>query len=153
MNYLFIIGICVILLIIITFLTQFKKIKSSEAYVIERNGKFNRVVTSKHTFLIPFLDKVKCVVNLNPQIIMCYPSKTILADNNAIMFKMNIFFKVIDAEKVAYLEKDLETQLEYLGVSSFREITKKINLPSLLKSNERIDSELKVTLNKLAYNL
>ena len=84
---------------------------------------------------------------------MCYPSKTILADNNDIMFKMNIFFKVIDAKKVAYLEKDLETQLEYLGFSSFREITKKMTLTSLLMSNERITYELKITLNNLAYNL
>ena len=80
MNYLFITGICIILLIIVTFLTHFKKIKSSEAYIIERNGKFNRVVTSRHTFLIPFLDKVKCVVSLDNQKKESYINPVISSD-------------------------------------------------------------------------
>lgn len=151
MNYLFIIGICVIFLLVIILITQFKKIKSSEAYVIERKGKFNRVETSRYIFLIPFLDKIKCIINLNPQILMCYPSKAILADNSSVSFKMNIFFKVIDAEKVAYQEKDVESQLECLGVSSFRGITKKMNSSDISYLNEKINMDLKTTLNKFAY--
>lgn len=152
MNYLFIIGICIILLIIITLLTHFKKIKSSEAYVIERKGKFNRIVTSTHTFLIPFLDRVKCIVNLNSQIKKCYINPVILSDGNVINTNNTIYFHISDTYKAVYEIENLEKQLEYLQVTLSREIIQNLDSSKIKNINEDIMLELKSRLNKEVNN-
>ena len=65
------ITICIILFIIVILLKHVKKIKPSKAYIIERNKKFLKIANSGFLFLIPFLDHIKCIVNLNPQIKKC----------------------------------------------------------------------------------
>ncbi len=145
MNYLFC-GMCIILLIIIL-IKQTKKVKSSEAYVIERHNRFYKVVNSKIIFVIPFLDRIKCVVNLNPHIKKCYPKAIILADNTTIFVDIKIFFKVIDAQKVAYLDETLESQLESLATTELRNISGKLDSSNVKYINEKIKEDLKSKLN------
>lgn len=151
MNYLFW-GMCIILFILVL-IKQTKKVKSSEAYVIERHKHFYKVVNSKIIFIIPFLDKIKCVVNLNPQIKKCYPIVLSLADNTTTVVDINIFFKVIDAKKVAYLNKSLESNLESLATTELRNISGKLNSSSIKYIEDKFKEDLKSKLNKNAQAL
>lgn len=148
MNYLFITGICIILLIIVTFLTHFKKIKSSEAYIIERNRKFNRVVTSKHTFLIPFLDKVKCVVSLDNQKKESYINPVISSDEKVIKTNSIIYYHIVNPYKAVYETENFEKKLEDLQITSFREISKNLDLWKIQNINDSIKLDFKSILNK-----
>ena len=145
MNYLFL-GMCIILFIIIL-IKQIKKVKPSEAYVIERHKRFYKVVNSKIIFIIPFLDKIKCVVNLNSHIKKCYPTAIILADNTTAVVDINIFFKVIDAQKVAYLDKSLESYLESLAITELRNISVKLDSSNIKYIGDKVKEDLKSKLN------
>lgn len=151
MNYLFW-GMCIILFIIIL-IKQTKKVKSSEAYVIERHKRFYRVVNSKIIFVIPFLDRIKCVVNLTPQIKKCYPKAIILADNTTTVVDINIFFKVIDAQKVAYLDKSLESNLESLATIELSNISGKLDSSNVKYIEDKFKEDLKSKLNRSAQAL
>ena len=127
MNHLFIIGIGIMLLIITILLIQFKKVKSSEAYVIERKGNFNRIVTSKYTFLIPFLDRVKCIVTLNSQMKKSYINPVTLSDWYVINTNNTIEFHITDIYKAVYEIKNIEYTLGYLQITLFCDIIQNLD--------------------------
>ena len=151
MDYLFL-GMCIVLLIFIL-INQIKKVKPSEAYVIERHKRFYKVASSKYIFVIPFIDKIKCVINLNPQIRKCYPTTVVFADNKTNCVGVNVFFKVTDAQKVAYLEKKLENMIEYLAITELRSIVGKIDSSNAKYINDKAKEDIKLTLNKKACDL
>lgn len=152
MDYIFL-GMCIIIFIVVILVNQTKKVKQSEAYVIERHKHFYKVVNSKFVFIIPFLDRIKCVVNLNSQIKKCYPTTIILADNTTATVSINIFFKVIDAQKVAYLDKKLEKQLEYMAITELRDVSGKLDSSYVKYIGEKVKENLKSILNRKAYDL
>lgn len=151
MDYLFW-GVCIILFIMML-INQTKKVKSSEAYVIERHKRFYKVVSSKVVFIIPFLDKIKCVVNLDSHIKKCYPAPIILADNTTILVNINIVFKVIDACKVAYSDKSLESHLEYLAITELRSISRKLDSSNVKYIDDKVKEDLKSILNRKGQDL
>lgn len=126
--------------------------KQSIATIIERRGKFYKMVHSDSVFLIPLLDKIKCKVNLQSQIYRCYPSIAILNDNTTLCFQIDLFFRVTDAIKIAYLDKNLERQLEQLAITSFRDLVQKIDVPMKeqnLKLKEKLTDLLNETIDDL----
>ncbi len=116
----------VIVFTIIIIINQIKRVKENEVYVIERNGKFKKIATSGVTFVIPFLERVKTIVSLNKQTRECYANVAITLDGKVIKYKNTFQFHVIDAYKATYEAEHLETKLEFIETTVFREIVRKI---------------------------
>lgn len=137
--------IIIVLLVILLLINIFRIVRPSYSYILERNKKFYKIIDHGIFWVNPFIDKVKCAVNIKSQVIDCKPTLVVSADNKTTKIKINIFFEVIDVKKIGYLEENIEDKLEKFSVKTLCDIIKKIN--SYEYDHKKIEYILKKLLN------
>ena len=138
------------LLVIIIALTamSIKIVKQSEVYVIERLGKFYKVADAGLTIIIPFLDHVRSVVSLKQQTMDVPPQGVITKDNVTITIDTVVFYQIIDPAKAVYEIQSLKKGIEYLAITTIRDIIGKMDLDETFSSRDGINNKLRVVLDE-----
>ena len=144
-------GIFFIVLLVIVLIVAYKTIKvvkQSEVYVIERLGKFHKVADAGLTIIFPFLDHVRSVVSLKQQTMDIPPQNVITNDNVTITIDTVVFYKVTDPAKAVYEIQSLKKGIEYLAITTIRDIVGKMDLDSTFSSRDAINDKLRVVLDE-----
>ena len=138
------------LLVIIIALTamSIKIVKQSEVYVIERLGKFYKVADAGLTIIIPFLDHVRSVVSLKQQTMDVPPQGVITKDNVTITIDTVVFYQITDPAKAVYEIQSLKKGIEYLAITTIRDIIGKMDLDETFSSRDGINNKLRVVLDE-----
>ena len=141
--------ILLILLVIILILafTSIKIVKQAEVYIIERLGKFYKVADAGLTVIIPFFDHVRSVVSLKQQTMDVPPQDVITKDNVTITIDTVVFYQITDPAKAVYEIQSLKKGIEYLAITTIRDIIGKMNLDETFSSREGINNQLRVVLD------
>ena len=139
----------VIFLGILIFLiyNSIKVVSQSEVYVIERLGKFHKIADAGLTFIIPFVDRIRFVVSLKQQTLDVQPQEVITKDNVTIKINTVVFYKVVDPAKAVYEIRSLKKSIEYLAITTTRDIVGKLDLDATFSSRDLINEQLKMVLN------
>ena len=140
-----------IILLLIIAIIAFKSIKvvrQSEVYIIERLGKFHKVADAGLTIIIPFVDRVRSVVSLKQQTMDVPPQGVITKDNVTITIDTVVFYKVTDPAKAVYEIQSLKKGIEYLAITTIRDIVGKMDLDSTFSSRDMINEELRAILDE-----
>ena len=140
----------VILLIIIAIIAfkTIKIVKQSEVYIIERLGKFYKVADAGLTIIIPFIDQVRSVVILKQQTMDVPPQGVITQDNVTITIDTVVFYKITDPAKAVYEIQSLKKGIEYLAITTIRDIVGKMDLDQTFSSRDAINDKLRVILDE-----
>ena len=139
--------ILLILIAIIAFKT-IKIVKQSEVYIIERLGKFYKVADAGLTIIIPFIDQVRSVVSLKQQTMDVPPQGVITQDNVTITIDTVVFYKITDPAKAVYEIQSLKKGIEYLAITTIRDIVGKMDLDQTFSSRDAINDQLRVILDE-----
>ena len=134
-------------IVIIAFKT-IKIVKQSEVYIIERLGKFHKIADAGLTIIIPFVDRVRSVVSLKQQTMDVPPQGVITKDNVTITIDTVVFYKVTDPAKAVYEIQSLKKGIEYLAITTIRDIVGKMDLDSTFSSRDLINEELRAILDE-----
>lgn len=140
-----------IVLLVIILIIAFKSIKvvrQSEVYIIERLGKFHKVADAGLTIIIPFFDHVRSVVSLKQQTMDVPPQGVITKDNVTITIDTVVFYQITDPAKAVYEIQSLRRGIEYLAITTIRDIVGKMSLDSTFSSRDMINNELRVLLDE-----
>ena len=139
-----------ILLIIILILAamSIKIVKQSEVYIIERLGKFYKVADAGLTIIVPFLDHVRSVVSLKQQTMDIPPQDVITKDNVTITIDTVVFYQITDPAKAVYEIQSLKKGIEYLAITTIRDIIGKMTLDETFSSRDGINTQLRVVLDE-----
>ena len=142
--------VLIILLIIILILAamSIKIVKQSEVYIIERLGKFYKVADAGLTIIIPFLDHVRSVVSLKQQTMDIPPQDVITKDNVTITIDTVVFYQITDPAKAVYEIQSLKKGIEYLAITTIRDIIGKMTLDETFSSRDGINTQLRVVLDE-----
>src|SRR5574344_200951 len=135
-------------IILIIAFSSIKIVKQSEVYIIERLGKFHKVADAGLTIIIPFFDHVRSVVSLKQQTMDIPPQGVITKDNVTITIDTVVFYKVTDPTKAVYEIQSLKKVIEYLAITTIREIVGKMDLDSTFSSRDLINEELRTILDE-----
>lgn len=125
-----------------------KVVKQSEVYIIERLGKFNKVADAGLTIIIPFIDQVRSVVSLKQQTMDIPPQSVITKDNVTITIDTVVFYKVTDPAKAVYEIQSLKKGIEYLAITTIRDIVGKMDLDETFSSRDTINNKLRIVLDE-----
>ena len=125
-----------------------KIVNQSEVFIIERLGKFHKVADAGLTFIIPFIDRVKYVVSLKQQTLDVKPQEVITKDNVTIKINTVVFYKIVDPARAVYEIQSLKKSIEYLSVTTVRDIVGKLDLDATFSSRDLINDQLKMVLNE-----
>ncbi len=143
-----IITVVIIAILILLAVKSIKVVKQSEVYIIERLGKFHKVADAGLTVIIPFLDKVRSVVSLKQQTFDITPQEVITKDNVTITIDTVVFYKITDPAKAVYEIQSLKKGIEYLAITTIRDIVGKLMLDETFSSRDSINDLLRETLDE-----
>lgn len=139
--------ILLVLFLIVAYKT-IKVVKQSEVYVIERLGKFHKIADAGLTLIFPFIDHVRSVVSLKQQTMDVPPQGVITKDNVTITIDTVVFYKITDPAKAVYEIQSLKKGIEYLAITTIRDIVGKMDLDATFSSRDSINDQLRVVLDE-----
>ena len=140
--------IILLVIVVIIGVKTIKIVKQSEVYIIERLGKFHKVADAGLTIIVPFLDQVRSVVSLKQQTMDIPPQGVITKDNVTITIDTVVFYKVTDPAKAVYEIQSLKKGIEYLAITTIRDIVGKMDLDSTFSSRDEMNTQLRLTLDE-----
>ena len=142
----FLLVLLVIILIIAAM--SIKIVKQSEVYIIERLGKFYKVADAGLSIIVPFFDHVRSVVSLKQQTMDVPPQGVITKDNVTITIDTVVFYQITDPAKAVYEIQSLKKGIEYLAITTIRDIIGKMDLDETFSSRDGINNQLRVVLDE-----
>lgn len=140
-----------IILIVIIIIISFKSIKvvnQSEVYIIERLGRYYKTAEAGLTFILPFIDRVSSVVLLKELTMDIPPQGVITRDNVTINIDTVVFYQITDPEKSVYEIANLKKGIEYLAITTIRDIVGKMDLDETFGSRDNINYQLRSILDE-----
>ena len=140
----------IVLLALILFIgfKTIKVVKQSEVYIIERLGKFHKVADAGLTIIIPFIDHVRSIVSLKQQTMDIPPQGVITHDNVTITIDTVVFYKITDPATAVYEIQSLKKGIEYLAITTIRDVVGKMDLDETFSSRDAINDQLRVILDE-----
>ena len=142
----FLIALLVIILIIA--FKSIKIVKQAEVYIIERLGKYHKIADAGLTIIVPFFDHVRSVVSLKQQTMDIPPQGVITKDNVTITIDTVVFYKITDPAKAVYEIQSLRKGIEYLAITTIRDIVGKMDLDQTFSSRDAINDQLRLILDE-----
>ena len=121
-------------IVVIIAFKSIKVVKQSEVYIIERLGKFHKIADAGLTIIIPFIDHVRSVVSLKEQTMDIPPQGVITEDNVTITIDTVVFYQI-------------RKGIEYLAITTIRDIVGKMSLDSTFSSRDLINNQLRILLD------
>ncbi|WP_299327853.1 stomatin-like protein [uncultured Helicobacter sp.] len=129
-----------------------KIISQTDVAIIERLGRFHRVLDGGFHFIVPFIDRVSAVVSAREQMIDIGRQQVITKDNVNINIDGIVFLKVFDAKSAVYSVNDYKQAIANLATTTLRGEIGRINLDDSLSSRDRLNAALQVALGEAANN-
>lgn len=149
----FIVFVFVIAILITLFIKAGIKIVSqSDIFIIERLGKFHRVLDSGFHIIIPFFDQVRAKMSVREQLVDISKQQVITKDNVNIAVDGIVFLKVIDGKMAVYNVEDYKRAISNLAMTTLRGEIGAMLLDDTLSSRDRLNSALQRALGDAANN-
>ena len=140
-------GILIVIILIIAF-KSIKVVNQSEVYIIERLGKYYKTADAGLTLIVPFIDRVSSVVLLKELTMDIPPQGVITKDNVTISIDTVVFYQITDPAKAVYEIQSLKKGIEYLAITTIRDIIGKMSLDETFSSRDSINDKLRVVLDE-----
>ena len=140
--------IFLLVIILVIAFTSIKIVRQSEVYIIERLGKFYKVADAGLTIIVPFFDHVRSVVSLKQQTMDIPPQGVITKDNVTITIDTVVFYQITDPAKAVYEIQSLKKGIEYLAITTIRDIIGQMDLDETFSSRDGINTQLRVVLDE-----
>ena len=140
--------IVLLVIILVIAFQSIKIVKQSEVYIIERLGKYHKIADAGLTIIVPFIDQVRSVVSLKQQTMDIPPQGVITKDNVTITIDTVVFYKITDPAKAVYEIQSLKKGIEYLAITTIRDIVGKMDLDETFSSRDAINDKLRAILDE-----
>ena len=140
--------IILVAIIVVIACKSIKVVNQSEVYIIERLGKYYKTAEAGLTLIFPFVDRVSSVVLLKELTMDIPPQGVITKDNVTINIDTVVFYQITDPEKSVYEIANLKKGIEYLAITTIRDIVGKMDLDETFGSRDNINYQLRSILDE-----
>ncbi len=131
--------------------TLFKSIRiipQATAGVVERLGKYHKTLMPGLNILVPFIDRVRPLLDMREQVVSFPPQPVITEDNLVVSIDTVVFFQVTDARAATYEIGSYLGAVEQLTTTTLRNVVGGLNLEEALTSRDNINTQLRVVLDE-----
>jgi regulator of protease activity HflC (stomatin/prohibitin superfamily) len=123
-------------------------IPQARAGVVERFGKYKETFPAGLNVLVPFVDKVRYIIDLREQVVSFPPQPVITEDNLVVSIDTVIYFQVTDPIAATYEIANYIQAVEQLTMTTLRNIVGGMDLEETLTSRDAINSRLRGVLDE-----
>ncbi|MFL6014304.1 MAG: SPFH domain-containing protein [Gaiellaceae bacterium] len=138
----------VALFVLIVLARTIKIIPQARAGVIERLGRYSRTLTPGLTIVVPFVDRVRDMIDLREQVVSFPPQPVITEDNLVVSIDTVIYFQVTDPKAATYEIANYIQGIEQLTVTTLRNVIGGMALEETLTSRDQINGQLRGVLDE-----
>jgi len=143
-----IITLVVIALVVVLVAMTVKVVPQQRVGVVERLGKFHRLLTPGLNILIPIIEQVRIYHDLRIQQATVPPQMVITKDNVQVQIDNIIFYQVVGPEQATYGILDYVSGVRNITTATLRQIIGKMELDETLSGREKISAEMRVALDE-----
>jgi len=146
MPVLIVLGV-IALFVLVMLAKTVRVIPQARAGVVERLGRYSRTLTPGLTIVIPFIDRVRPLLDLREQAVSFEPQPVITEDNLVVNIDTVIYFQVTDPKSATYEIANPVNAIDLLTVTTLRNVIGGMTLEQTLTSRETINDQLRGILD------
>lgn len=137
-----------VILIIVTIALGVCMIPQGNKYVVQRLGKFHKILSPGLNFIIPYIDTVAYKVTTKDIVLDIPPQEVITRDNAVITADAVAYINIISPEKAVYGVEDYRLAIQTLVQTSLRSIIGEMELDDARSSRDQIKAKLKASISE-----
>src|SRR4029453_11918317 len=135
-------------LVLLTLARTIKIVPQARAGVVERLGRYSRTLTPGLTIVVPFVDRIRDMIDLREQVVSFDPQPVITEDNLVVSIDTVIYFQVTDPKSATYEIANYIQGIEHLTVTTLRNVIGGKELEETLTSRDDINAQLRGVLDE-----
>jgi regulator of protease activity HflC (stomatin/prohibitin superfamily) len=136
-----------VLFVLVVLARTLRVIPQARAGVVERLGRYSRTLTPGLAIVVPFVDRVKPLLDLREQAVTFEPQPVITQDNLVVNIDTVIYFQVTDAKSATYEIANPVNAIDLLTVTTLRNVIGGMTLEQTLTSRDQINDQLRGILD------
>ena len=137
----------IVVFILITLAKTIRVIPQARAGVVERLGRYSRTLTPGLAIVIPFVDRVRQLVDLREQVMSFDPQPVITQDNLVVNIDSVIYFQITDPKAATYEIANPVDAIDMLTVTTLRNVIGGMTLEQTLTSRDSVNDQLRGILD------
>ncbi len=148
MNAALIVLLVIAVIVIITLLRSVKIVPQARSAVVERLGRYTRTQGPGVALLVPFVDRMRPLIDMREQVVSFPPQPVITSDNLTVGIDSVIYFQVTDPRAATYEIQNYIQAVEQLTITTLRNVVGALNLEQTLTSRDSINTQLRGVLDE-----
>jgi regulator of protease activity HflC (stomatin/prohibitin superfamily) len=148
MNAALIVVLVLAVIVIGTLLRSVRIIPQAKSAVVERLGRYTRTQGPGVAVLVPFVDRMRPLIDMREQVVSFPPQPVITSDNLTVGIDSVIYFQVTDPRAATYEIQNYIQAVEQLTITTLRNVVGALNLEQTLTSRDNINSQLRGVLDE-----
>lgn len=146
MAALIVLGVLVLFVLVMLAKTV-RVIPQARAGVVERLGRYSRTLVPGLALVIPFIDRVRPLIDLREQVMSFDPQPVITQDNLVVNIDSVIYFQITDPKAATYEIANPVDAIDMLTVTTLRNVIGGMTLEQTLTSRDQINDQLRGILD------
>jgi regulator of protease activity HflC (stomatin/prohibitin superfamily) len=144
---LIVLGVAVLFVLLVLART-IRIVPQARAGIVERLGRYQRTLDAGLAILVPFIDRLRPLIDLREQVVSFPPQPVITEDNLVVNIDTVIYYQVTDPKAASYEIADYIAGIEQLTVTTLRNVSGGMTLEETLTSRDHINTQLRVVLDE-----
>jgi regulator of protease activity HflC (stomatin/prohibitin superfamily) len=136
------------LFVVVLLAKTIRIVPQARAGIVERFGKYKGTLPAGLNVVVPFIDRVRYMIDLREQVVSFPPQPVITEDNLVVSIDTVIYFQVTDPVSATYEIANYIQAVEQLTMTTLRNIVGGMDLEETLTSRDAINSRLRGVLDE-----
>src|SRR5688572_18695533 len=147
MEMLIVLGVLAIVVIVVL-ARAIRIVPQARAGIVERLGRYHRTLDPGLAIIVPFVDRLRPLIDLREQVVSFPPQPVITEDNLVLKIDSVIYFQVTDPKAATYEIADYIAAAEQLTVTTLRNVIGGMTLEDTLTSRDKVSAALRTVLDE-----
>ena len=143
-----VIGAILLVALIIWAAAGVRVVRQSTAVIVERLGKFHRVLSTGIHLIIPIVDRASRPISLKEIVADFKPQPVITKDNVTMQIDTVVYFSITDPKLYTYGVDRPIAAIENLTATTLRNIVGELELDETLTSRDTVNSKMRIILDE-----
>ncbi|WP_109209400.1 MULTISPECIES: SPFH domain-containing protein [Microbacterium] len=143
-----ILAIAVFIFVLVVIFRSIRIIPQASAGIVERLGRYHKTLSPGLNLLVPFIDRLRPLIDMREQVVSFPPQPVITEDNLVVSIDTVVYFQVTDARAATYEIANYLGAVEQLTTTTLRNVVGGLNLEEALTSRDEINGQLRVVLDE-----
>src|SRR6185437_1775743 len=142
-----VIAAVIALVVLLTVMRSVRIVPQARARNVERFGRYRKTLEPGMNFIVPFVDRVKPLIDLREQVVSFMGQPVITEDNLVVQIDTVLFFQVTDPRAADYEIVNYIQAIEQLTATMLRSVIGSMDLEQTLTSRDKINTLLRGVLD------